>query len=177
VVAEGDHVGIGHQRPTPFEVGEESGTAAGDHREVLAGDRAEQPAVAGVAKVQVAVDEGEAVGATSAQRQHRAQQDAAVAPQQQREPARDQQLAQPVGKPHRIVGDRQAVAGAGGVMVGGVGGRLDPAAVVGAQPRHDSLLPQHLRKSPAPRDRARRWRPQPKVGRGVDHDDVALGWG
>src|SRR6266545_1958965 len=41
VVAEGDHIGVPHQRPAIFDGGQLLGTPASDHCQVLAGDRGE----------------------------------------------------------------------------------------------------------------------------------------
>src|SRR6266542_1681983 len=58
VVAEGDHIGVPHQRPAIFEGGQLLGTPASDHCQVLAGDRGELLAIARVQEVQVTVEVG-----------------------------------------------------------------------------------------------------------------------
>ena len=83
-----------------------------------------------MAEAQAAVQREEPVAAKPPQRQHAAEQDAAVAPQYQQEGPRAQQLLDPVGKPDGERWDGGAVARAGQrVELGAVGRRLDPASV------------------------------------------------
>jgi len=80
------HVLVPHIRPPAVQVGQVRLTAPCDQSKVLAGRCPHAGRVAKVAEVGVPIQECQAVPSTAVERQRRAEHDAAVAAQHQREP-------------------------------------------------------------------------------------------
>ena len=168
-VADLERVGVGDQgRADVGPRGQERLTAAGRQRKVHAGHRAEprrRVVVARVEEVDVAVDVHEATAAAASGTHEAAEQDAAVAAENEREPSCREGALDRVGKQEGVLADRRAVADASAQLrLELVGGSVKLHEPIGSQARSESRVQHRLWRAPRTGFVPGRGRPKAQIG-------------